>query len=184
MKKIILASGSPRRRELFKRLGIRFKVVPSNVKENLTKSLSPSNLAKRLAYEKAKTVANKVKEGIVIGADTIVVVYPASHAKERGFTRSRVKGEIIGKPSSYEDAKRMLRLLSNTTHKVITAIAIIDAKTKKKLIDYETTTVRIRKIKKDEIERFARLHLDKQAPTPPRKITTHLLKRLRVIFLM
>ncbi len=145
MTKIILASASPRRRKLLKKLGIKFRVIPSNIEEKIAEKFSPAIFAKKLAYEKAKTVADKIKDGLVIGADTIVVV----------------KGKIIGKPASYQDAKRMLRLLSGTTHKVITALAIIDAKTNKKLIDYETTTVKIRKIEKGEIERFAHLHPDK-----------------------
>ncbi len=145
MKKIILASASPRRRALLKRLGFRFRVIPSNLEEKIYKALSPTKLARKLAYKKAKTVADKIKEGIVIGADTIVVV----------------GDKIVGKPTSYQDAKRILRLLSGTTHKVITALAIIDAKTNKKLIGHETTTVKIRKIEKEEIERFARLHPDK-----------------------
>lgn len=145
IKKIILASASPRRRTLLKRLGLKFRVMPSNIDEKIDLDIPPVKLAIKLALEKAKTVADKIKEGIVIGADTIVVV----------------RGKLIGKPTSYQDAKRILRLLSGTTHKVITAITIINSKTNKKLIDYETTTVKIRKIKKDEIERFARLHPDK-----------------------
>ncbi len=145
MTKIILASASPRRKKLLKKLGITFKIMPSNIEEKMPKSISPEKLAKKLAYKKAKAVADKIKDGLVIGADTIVIV----------------KGRIIGKPSSYQDAKRILRLLSGTTHKVITALAIIDAKTNKKLMGHETTTVKIRKIEKEEIERFARLHFDK-----------------------
>lgn len=145
MTKIILASASPRRRRLLKKLGIKFRVIPSNIEEKIAEKFSPAIFAKKLAYEKAKTVADKIKDGLVIGADTIVVV----------------KGKIIGKPASFEDAQNILKLLSDTTHKVITGIAIIDAKTKKSSIRYETSTVKIRRIKKKDIERLARLHLDK-----------------------
>jgi septum formation protein len=145
MKRIILASSSPRRKELLKKLGITFKITPSNIEEKITEGIPPEQLAKRLAYKKAKAVADKIKSGLVIGADTIVVV----------------KGRIIGKPTSFEDAQNMLKLLSDTAHKVITGIAIIDAKTKRSSICYETSTVKIRRIKKKDIERLARLHLDK-----------------------
>ncbi len=145
MKKVILASASPRRKALLKSLGLRLKVVPSNLEEAVDKNIPPERLAKKLAYKKARAVSEKIKEGIIIGADTIVIL----------------KNRIIGKPTSIKDAKRILSLLSNSTHKVITAIALIDAKTKKKLIGYKTSTVTTGKLTKKQIAYFARLHLDK-----------------------
>ncbi|MFH0838818.1 MAG: Maf family protein [Candidatus Omnitrophota bacterium] len=142
---LILASSSPRRKRLLKKLGLSFRVMPSNLDESMAHDLPPEKLAKKLAYEKARLVAAHCKDGLIIGADTIVVV----------------KGKVIGKPTSYRDAKRILKLLSNTTHRVITALAVIDAKTNKKIVQHENTVVKLREIKKEEIEKFARLHYDK-----------------------
>src|SRR5438046_176363 len=96
MKKIILASTSPRRKDLLEKLGIKFKVVPSSYKEDMSLKLSPASLVKFLALGKAKAVAKKYPDALVIGADTIVY-----H-----------KGRVLGKPHTPEKARIMLKSLS------------------------------------------------------------------------
>ena len=143
---IILASRSPRRKKLLKELGLKFKVIPSNIEEKLPKKTrSPKCLAKTLALKKALDVAGKLKEGLVIGADTIVVC----------------RGEIIGKPKNYEDATRILQKLSSSRHCVITGVALVDAKTKRKTTFAESSRVKMKKMTPVQISYFAKKHLDK-----------------------
>lgn len=108
-KKIILASLSPRRTELLNLIHIPHEVIPSCVKEIVDKTLSPKEIVKSLSYQKASDVASRNQEHIVIGADTIVVV----------------DDQILGKPKSESDAFRMLKLLENRHHQVLTGVTII-----------------------------------------------------------
>jgi septum formation protein len=141
---IILASSSPRRIELLKRWGLKFKVKPSRINEH-TRFKSPKSIVKDLAARKALSISRNLKKGIVIGADTIVVL----------------NGKIIGKPSSQENAKKILSSLSGTKHKVYTGIAVIDAACRKNIVDYEVSTVTMRKLSSQEIKRASSKHLDK-----------------------
>ena len=106
--KLILASNSPRRKELLQEAGLSFSVIPSNFKEEENCGLDPSLYCKQLAENKAKSVYSG-DNSIVLGADTIVVF----------------NGEILGKPKDEDDAIRMLTKLSNNKHLVITGYAII-----------------------------------------------------------
>jgi septum formation protein len=135
MKPIILASQSPRRKHLLKQIGLKFRVVPSNVEEVMSPSQTPGENAKRLALEKAKEVAKQLQDGFVIGADTVVVL---DH-------------HVLNKPVSKEDAKRMLKLLSGREHSVFTGFAIVDAQSKKHIAEVEETRVRFRKLNDKEI---------------------------------
>ena len=108
---LILASGSPRRRELVGDLGIPFQVVVSDIAESIAPDLSPEAQAISLAEQKARAVAYGVETGVVLGADTIVVL----------------NGTLLGKPENDADAIDMLRLLSGRAHRVVTGIAVIDA---------------------------------------------------------
>jgi len=107
---VILASASPRRRELLARLIHDFVVVPSNVDEALAAPITPAPVA-ALALRKARAVAGRVTEGVVLGADTIVVV----------------DGQPLGKPTSHDDACAMLRRLRGRSHEVITGVGVVDA---------------------------------------------------------
>ncbi len=106
--KVILASNSPRRKELLKSAGVDFTVVPSSFLEPKNTGLSPKEYAEFLAYNKALDVFNE-RGGVVLGADTIVVL----------------NGEILGKPKDEKDAERMLKSLSGKLHYVITGYSII-----------------------------------------------------------
>lgn len=135
MNKIYLASASPRRVELLKLLGIPFEQRISNVEEQNLGGVEPDRLAEEFALAKARAVAEEVAFGVVIGADTIVVL----------------QGQILGKPREPEEAVNMLRLLNGTEHLVISGVAIIDAATGKELVDHETTKVTFRSLTDREI---------------------------------
>ncbi len=110
---IYLASGSPRRQELLRQIGVDFIVVEHEVMEEKLAEESPAEMVERLAIAKAKNVLQKISQQPprpVLSADTIVVI----------------DNEVLGKPKNKEDALRMLSLLSNRTHQVFTAVALID----------------------------------------------------------
>jgi len=111
MKKIILASASPRRRELLSQIGFQFTVMPSEAEEK-PKSVVPADVVVELSKRKAEDIWEKAGEqndSIVIGADTVV----------------SIEGEILGKPKDFEDAVRMLTLLSGKEHQVYTGVTMI-----------------------------------------------------------
>ena len=109
MKKIILASSSPRRKELLTTAGIEFEIHVKDVDESVPDGTPPAEAAKMTAAKKAAAVAEDFKDCVVIGADTIVVA----------------NGKILGKPKDEADAKSMLRMLSGIEHEVITGVCII-----------------------------------------------------------
>ena len=109
MKDVILASNSPRRRELFDFLGVKYQVITSNIEETIDPGLLPEEQAMELAFQKAASVFKDHKDKIVMGFDTLV------------YTETCV----FGKPKDQEDAKRMLTILSGNTHLVVTGVAIL-----------------------------------------------------------
>lgn len=142
---LVLASASPRRRHLLKTLRIPFRAIPSRLYEPPPGNLDAVTYTRKLALAKARTVAKQVGEGLVLGADTVVV-----H-----------KGEILGKPADLADGYRMLGKLQGTTHKVLTAVALVDAATAKEKVAHTVSTVTMRKLTPAEIFRYARKNLDK-----------------------
>ncbi len=136
--KIILASTSPRRKELAQQMGLEFVIVPSSYEEDMTMKLSPKELVKTLAYGKAKDVAVKFKEGIVIGVDTFIVF----------------NGKKLGKPKTKQQAIDMLKSFSGKSQKVYSGVALIDCKTGKEIKDYEVTTLKFRKLDPAEIKKY------------------------------
>lgn len=137
MLQLVLASASPRRRELLERLGIPFKVSVCKAEENIDRgNLTPEQLARELALLKAKDVARTLEDGLVIGADTIVVL----------------DDEILGKPKSREEAGRMLHLLSGRSHQVITGLALVEAGGGRVQLTSEVTTVWFRRLDPGEVE--------------------------------
>lgn len=141
---IVLASASPRRIELMRAWGFSFEVRPSNISEETTLR-RPSAVVRDLAARKAAAVAPTVASGIVLGADTIVVL----------------NGEQIGKPKDPADAARILRALSGSYHAVYTGIALIDAATGVRVVDYDVARVRMRRFDPHELPALAGKHLDK-----------------------
>ena len=137
-KKIILASSSPRRRDLLIQIGLDFDILPSHRPEEMDPALPPDEMAQKLAQEKALDTASRLTEGLVVGADTIVVL----------------QGKIMGKPSDSEEAFRTLKKLSGRFHEVITALALLDVKSRKMLTGYEKTRVFFRRISDEEIQAY------------------------------
>jgi septum formation protein len=106
--RVVLASGSPRRRELLRMIGIAHEVMPADIDESYFPGEPPPAHAERLAREKGRVMAERHPDALVISADTIVVI----------------DGEVLGKPRDVAEAARMLRALSGRTHVVFTAIAV------------------------------------------------------------
>lgn len=137
MRRIILASESPRRKEFFERYNMDFETIASSIDEKMDNETKPDALVMSLALQKAQDVASKVEEGIIIAADTIVY-----------------KDEVLGKPKNKEEALEVLKKLSGNSHKVFTGIAIIDKKENKIIVDFEETEVVFRELKDKEIEAY------------------------------
>ena len=135
---IILASTSPRRKELMEKLRLPFVIEAPDYEEDMTLKVSPIKLAKILSAGKALSVAKKHKDGIVIGADTFVAL----------------KGQLLGKPKNKVEAKAMLKKLSGQEVDVITGMTIIDVASKKKVSKTTVTRVFIRKLANEEIDNY------------------------------
>jgi septum formation protein len=132
---LILASGSPRRLELLTRLGVPFDVIVSGADETLVPDLDPEEQALRLAEHKAQAVAATLNEGLVLAADTIVVL----------------DGQVIGKPEDDAEAAEFLRLLSGRTHRVITGLALVDVSSGALQRRSVSTAVRMRAFTEPEV---------------------------------
>ncbi len=140
MKKIILASASQRRRELLEKLGLKFEVEPSNSEEKIIPGLRPHELAKSLSLEKAKAVASKYKNALIIAADTFGVL----------------NGKILGKPHTETEAKIMLETINGKPHLVITGFTIIDTASNKAISNSVETKVYIKRLTPDEINAYVK----------------------------
>jgi septum formation protein len=136
--RLVLASRSPRRVHLLNQIGLVHEAIASGVDEVIDEALTPEENARQLAVAKAKDVGRVVPEGIVVGADTIVVL----------------DGEFLGKPEDREDAVRMLRKLSGRTHVVVTGFAILRNPGGRCVSDVERTAVTFREIPEEEIVRY------------------------------
>ncbi len=137
---LILASQSPRRSHLLRQIGLSFTVHPSAVAEVMQNHETNEENVRRLAYHKAVDVANQYRRGIVLGADTIVVI----------------DGEILNKPETASEAEQMLSRLSGRTHSVYTGFALVDAATKLSYIDHEQTDVTFRNVSPQEIRDYVK----------------------------
>ncbi len=135
-KKIILASASPRRKELLSQIGITFEIIKAEKEEHITSSI-PTEVVKELSMQKAKEVAAKCDGSIIIGADTIVAM----------------EGQILGKPKDRADAMRMLRLLQGKKHQVITGVTVLLGSTKTRSFA-EVTDVSLYPMTDAQIERY------------------------------
>lgn len=139
MKKIILASGSPRRREILKHAGLEFEIHPSSYEEVLDSNNFTHEKIENLAYNKAKAVADETKEpAVIIGADTVVVL----------------NNKILTKPHDRADAYIMLKSLSGVEHHVVTGICVIDKYTNTTKIKSVTTMVEFEKLTDEQINHY------------------------------
>ena len=139
-RKIILASASPRRKEILGKTGLKFSVDAGDYKEDMDLALKPRQLARFLSSEKAKAVAVKYASALVIAADTFIVF----------------QGSLLGKPHTREEARRMLTLLNGRQHSVLTGFTVIDTLTGKKLSRSVETKVFFKKMTGQEIESYVK----------------------------
>ena len=137
-KSLILASRSPRRVQLLNQIGLSARVIACDVPEEFDTLLSPEENAESLALQKARCIAPLVDDGIILGADTIVVL----------------DGQMLGKPSGVRDAVRMLTMLSGRTHTVVTGIALVDRPSGRSTTAVERTRVTFRALPQSEIEEY------------------------------
>jgi len=137
---LILASASPRRKELLEQIGLPFSVMPSSVEETIKPDETPENMVIRLSLDKAHDIAQSpdISARWIIGSDTIVVC----------------NGQIFGKPSDDEDAATMLRQLSGTSHQVVSGYAVIDRQQQVQRTEAVTTKVFFRQLTEEEITRY------------------------------
>lgn len=137
--RLVLASASPRRRDLLAAAGYRFRVHPADVDETLSADLPPADAAVEVARRKALAAAPRAGGSVVLAADTIVVT---------------PKGEILGKPEDPDHARRMLRRLAGTRHCVITGVFIIDTATGAQVSEAVTTGILFGVMSDEEIDRY------------------------------
>jgi len=135
----ILASQSPRRSELLRQVGLSFTIDPADVDETILSGESPEAYAVRVALEKARVASKRAGKGIVIAADTIVVL----------------NGTILGKPADARDAERMLDMLSGKAHRVITGLVLMDVATGKTVTRTAVTKVWFKILSPGEIRSYA-----------------------------
>lgn len=137
--KLVLASSSPRRKDLLRKLGLEFSTIPPNVVEKHIKGESPVEYVLRISLEKALTVAETLNhDHIVIGADTIVVC----------------DGEILGKPENEEEAKSMLMRLSGRYHQVITGLSIVRSKSEILHRENVKSTIKFKSLDPHEVQEY------------------------------
>ena len=135
---IILASASPRRKEILENTNIKFDIISSSIEELVLDGEAPCQMVMRLAFEKGIDIASKHKSDLVISADTIVVL----------------DDNVLGKPKDEEEARQMISNLSGRTHQVITGISLINLENNKKIIDYVVSNVKFKKLSKDDIDDY------------------------------
>jgi len=138
MKKLVLASRSPRRKQLLKTLGVRFIAEESGFQEIDHDGAAPGQHVQDNALGKARAIASQHKNALVIGADTVVVY----------------RQRVLGKPENMGEARKYLRLLQGKTHAVYTGLGIIDTKENITVADYEKTLVTMRSLSDKEIRAY------------------------------
>jgi septum formation protein len=137
--RLILASASPRRQQLLREAGYDFLVHPADIDEDdHPPRILPSALAQYLAHQKARAVARRFERDVVLAADTVVAF----------------GDRVLGKPEDADDARRMLELLSGTTHIVITGVAVVHAAAEFSALRRVMSAVRMRILSGDEIDRY------------------------------
>lgn len=137
---IILASASPRRKEILENASVKFEVMASSIEELTLDSESPCQMVMRLAFEKGMDIASRQKSDLIISADTIVVI----------------DNTVLGKPENEIEARKMITSLSGRTHQVITGISLINLDNNKKIIDYVISNVKFKNLSEEDINDYIR----------------------------
>lgn len=138
MKEIILASSSPRRKELMALINVPFIIISKDIDETLNSAMLPCENVEQLALKKAEAVAEDYQNGFVIGCDTVVAM----------------NDRILGKPKNEEDAKQTLSFLSGKEHTVHTGVAILCKQHHQRICFSETTKVKMKELTKKEIDDY------------------------------
>ena len=143
--KLILASGSPRRKDLLSTLNIPFEVIVSDIDEYIDYNNDLASEIEKLSFQKAKAVFDNHQDSVVIGSDTIVIL----------------GDKVLGKPKDYDEARSMLRSLQNNTHKVLTAVTIMSKDNVETF--HEIVEVTFNEMDEEEIEEYIKVNevLDK-----------------------
>jgi septum formation protein len=136
--KLILASSSPRRKELLGKLGIPFEVVTAGVSEDVEGDIGPEEMVVMLAKRKAGAVAQSLTSGIVIGSDTTIAF----------------EGKVLGKPKDKEDARAILKSLRGKRHQVYSGIALVNVENNRVEASAVVTSIRMRNYSDDEINDY------------------------------
>jgi len=139
MQQIILASGSPRRKEILELLGLEFEVAESLYDEDLVKTNDPVELVEELALQKALTVAERYPDAIIIGGDTTVAI-------DDGW---------LAKANTKAEAKEMFRKLLGKTHEVVTGVAVVNSLTGESFVGHESGVVTFRTATEAELDHYA-----------------------------
>ena len=135
---LVLASTSPRRHDLVSRLGVGFKVIPPVASEDMEPGEEPRALVERLALAKAQSVAGSQQAGLVVGADSVVVL----------------DGDVLGKPAHAAQAREMLRRLRGRRHEVVTGVTVVDSADGRAQTASQVSGVTMRQYSDDEIEAY------------------------------
>jgi len=138
MKQFILASQSPSRKDLLEHTGIDFSVVVSDYEEDMSMNVTPEELARILSQGKARDVARRSKNAVVLGADSFAVY----------------DGQLLGKPHTQERAREVLMMLSGQAHDFLTGFTIIDADTDKEYSEVVHTKVYFRDLSSEDIDNY------------------------------
>jgi len=137
-RRLVLASASPRRQELLREAGYEFSVFPANIDEDSYLTLMPIELARHLSFEKAKAVASRFPHDVILAADTVVAF----------------GDRALSKPEDADDARKMLTLLSGTTHIVITGVTIMQKESEVQQTRAVMSAVRMRALTPAEIDAY------------------------------
>jgi septum formation protein len=135
---LILASNSPRRSELLRSLGLAFNVIPSDATEIHTEQLTVTEISQLNAYRKARAVAKKFPDALVLGADTLVALDTT----------------LFGKPSNLEDARSMLQQLQGRTHRVVTGVCLVHLRGHRQKLFADATDVTFRTLDARQIRDY------------------------------
>lgn len=138
---LVLASASPRRRELLRRLSLAFEVVPGEAEEIMSRSMPPAEVCQINAYRKARVVAKHYPDAVVLGADTLVCL--GRH--------------VFGKPADLNEAFAMMSMLQGQTHEVITGVCLLHLREHRQRAFAVSTTVRFRPLRTSQIRRYFEL---------------------------
>jgi septum formation protein len=136
--RVILASGSPRRSELLRQLGVEFEIIPSSAPESDSEHLSPAELCSLNAYRKARLISKHHPDALVIGMDTVVAL----------------DSKVLGKPRDMDEAFQMMRSLQGQTHRVLTGVCLIHLRSHKQKIFSEQTIVTFRPLTDQQISDY------------------------------